>query len=395
MPSTFPFYTKHYSKITFNGFPFMFDSTLPITTDGAKNSAAVSTLEGIILSGGENTSGNLSTVIKITPNFEKISFQNLTTRRQHAGEKIGNLAAFTGGRTAYDWYTTEGYNPKTGEKFSLPNLVYARSDLKGASDGKITRFVGGKDRDSRVWNTIDTFYADLTHSYIDHIYSVTEMGVCCFGGRIYVVGGWNPRNGNYYSFVYSYDSDGTRNSHPSLLIARKGVVCATIGNKYMLAGFGVDANGVIRNEIEIYDSAGSRTTVLRPSLGLVNVVGLSFDDCAIFCGGKNGAGPSQKAYLINDSLQMFEISLEDNRVGGVGGVIGRDAILLHGCSDTNLTYYNTSIRYLRVPRDIYIPKGAKYKFGNMSDEVTAATSTRYTITSQELSGYLSIPDISF
>jgi hypothetical protein len=356
----------------------------------------VSTSTKAVNAGGENSSGPSGSVFAIDKNLTKTSFENLTSlKKNHAGLEMNGLAAFAGGRNnGTDFMTVDGFNPETGEKVALPEIYYARGNMAAASNGKDSAFFGGDTRGGGVYRTVDWYTHNFTHTHFDLDYPVSNAAAGSIAGKIFLAGGWYSKGPTYYNYVRIFNPDGTMSTGTNLSVPRKNMACGTIGNRYILFACGEDANGVIRNEIDVYTSDGTRVQVLRIPQGITNMVALSFEDCVIFCCGRKANGPTSLAYIIDNTLAITTIDLGTVRTNATAAKVGDYGLLFDGCSNASLSSFVNSIQALHVPKAITIPPGATYKLGTMTTEATATTFTTCPLTTPKLTGYIKISNIT-
>ena len=384
------------ATINFNNTSLVSWLTIPPTSAGVKNGASVSTSTKAVNAGGENSSGPSGSVFGIDKNLTKTSFENLTSlKKNHVGLEMNGLAAFAGGRNnGTDFMTVDGFNPETGEKVALPEMYYARGNMAAASNGKDSAFFGGDTRGGGVYRTVDWYTHDYTHTHFDLDYPVSNAAAGSIAGKIFLAGGWYSKGPTYYNYVRIFNPDGTMSTGTNLSAPRKNMACGTIGNRYILFACGEDANGVIRNEIDVYTSDGTRVQVLRIPQGITNMVALSFEDCVIFCCGRKANGPTSLAYIIDNTLAITTIDLGTVRTNATAAKVGDYGLLFDGCRNAALSSFVNSIQALHVPKAITIPPGATYKLGTMTTEATATTFTTCPLTTPKLTGYIKISNIT-
>jgi len=384
------------ATINFNNTSLVSWLTIPPTSAGVKNGASVSTSTKAVNAGGENSSGLSGSVFGIDKNLTKTSFENLTSlKKNHVGLEMNGLAAFAGGRNnGANFMTVDGFNPKTGEKVALTGIYYARGNMAAASNGKDSAFFGGDTREGGVFRTVDWYTHDYTHTHFDLDYPVSNAAAGSIAGKIFLAGGWYSKGPTYYNYVRIFNPDGTMSTGTNLSVPRKNLICVTIGDRRILFVGGEDANGILRNEIDVYGSDGSRNTVKYLQKGITGMVGMSFEDCAILLCGRTISGVSSKAYIIDDNLTITEIDLGTVRTNATAAKVGDYGLLFDGCSNAALSSFVNSIQALHVPKAITIPPGATYKLGSMTTEATATTFTTCPLTTPKLTGYIKISNIT-
>ena len=384
------------ATMNFNNTSLASQFTISPTSAGVKNGASVSTSTKAVNAGGENNSGLLGGVFGIDKNFTKTSFSDLTSlKKNHVGLEMNGLAAFAGGRNnGADFMTVDGFNPETGEKVALPEIYYARGNMAAASNGKDSAFFGGDTRGGGTFRTVDWYTHNFTYTHFDLDYPVSNAAAGEIAGKIFLAGGWYANGPTYYNNVRIFNPDGMASTGTNLSMPRKNLTCVTIGDSRILFAGGEDANGILRNEVDVYGSNGSRNKVKYLPKGLTGMVGMSFEDCAVLLGGRTIRGVSSKAYIIDDALTITEIDLGTVRTNATAATVGDYGFLFDGCSNAALSSFVNSIQVLHVPKAITIPPGAKYKLGSMSTQATATTFTTYPLTTPKLSGYIKISNIT-
>ena len=293
-----------------------------------------------------------------------------------AATSIGDYALFGGGgtntyQTGSIYSKVDAYN--TSLTRSTPTaLSSARTYLAATSIGNYALFAGGNDgrhtSTTTTYSTVDAYNTSLTRSTPTSLsvgracLAATSIGdYALFGG-----GGVNKFQSNY-STVDAYNLYLTKSTPTSLSVSRNNLAAASNSNYALFAG-GDDGSNTAYSTVDAYNTSLTRSTTVDLSNSRIYLTATSLKDFAIFsCGYSLSGSPNVDAYNSNLTRRLLQDMTKryDSAATSVGNYALFGGGILNSSFDIVEAYFFNNIDKIQV-----FP-GTKYKFDNMSSELTS------------------------
>lgn len=346
------------------------------------------------------------------PTLEKREVEGLSKGRSGtAATSNGNYALFGGGGGPFPLSEVEAYNVSLVRTIPA-DLTEAKVALATAKTGEYGLFAGGGDNFRNPYSSVDAYSASLSHSTATSLSESRTYLTGAATGVYSLFAGGNLTGSISSNKVDVYDDNLAQTTATTLSLERASLVATTVGEHAIFASgvkwTGDSGNGT--NKVDAYsgnlvhstladatrysydaatavgdyalfgESSGTLVDVYNSSLIKLTPVNLSdtksnfaattVGNFALFGGGRSSSEQFSKVEGFDNNLVLHQFEdLSEARSPLAATTVSNYALFGGGYSST---YSATVDCYEYVEKDLELTllKGAKYKFQNMSNEIT-------------------------
>ena len=355
--------------------------------------AAISSEDYAFFAGGEAYSGGFvmkDSVDAYNKNLTKSRLSALSIARHGiTAASVSDYVLFAGGSaTSYSTDTkavVDTYN-KNLVRSTATELSHDRDQFPTATVGNYAIFAGGfwyapngSGRVSATTAVVDAYDGNLARSALSELSQARNRFAATTVGNYALFGGGSPEMSNFgYSTVDAYTDGLVKVTVSDLSQARCCLAVTTVGD-YVLFGGGVcegtSGDEVYFSTVDAYDKNLTRSTPTELSVARSQLTATTVGNYALFAGGKcRNADTSMIKNCSNvDSINknLVRSSAKDLDSGdySLSSTSLESYALFAGrvLSDSDIVeIYSIAEKSLEMS----LFKGTKYKFQNMSDEIT-------------------------
>lgn len=343
------------------------------------------------------------------PTLEKREVEGLSKARyEFAATSVGDYALFGGG-----YYSSEVDAYNINLTHSTPTVLDEKRNRFTATANQSYALFGGGERfitsNNNYYSNVDAYNADLVHSTAaDLSEGRSRLAATTVGNYSLFAGGY--LTGSFSSDkVDAYDDNLAQSTATALSLDRASLVATTVGEYAIFASgskwsgsggsgvrnvdaysdslvhstpadvtyYGYDAATAVGDYALFGASSNTRVDVYNISLVKLTSVNLSDDkyefaattvgNFALFGGGRNSNGEFSKVEGFDNNLVLHQFKdLSEGKSGLASTALSKYALFGGGYSSATVECYE----YVENDLELTLLKGAKYKFQNMSAEVT-------------------------
>ena len=328
--------------------------------------AATSVGDYALFGGGYNSGSVLSNVDAYSTNLTHSTPTALDERRHRFTATANQSYALFGGGERYnsgtDYYpNVDAYNADLVHS-TVAGLSEGRSYLAATTVGDYSLFAGGRLTGGFSSDKVDAYDDNLAQSTATALSldraslvatTVGEHAIFASGTKWTGSGGSGVRNVDAYSgsLVHSTPAD----------VTRYGYDAATAVGDYAL--FGASSGAIV----DVYNISLVKLTPVNLSYDKYEFAATTVGNFALFGGGRNSNGEFSKVEGFDNNLVLHQFKdLSEGKSGLASTALSKYALFGGGYSSATVECYE----YVENDLELTLLRGAKYKFQNMSNEIT-------------------------
>lgn len=340
--------------------------------------AATSVGDYALFGGGYNAGSVLSNVDAYSTNLTYSTSTALDERRHRFTATANQSYALFGGGERYnsetDYYpNVDAYNADLVHSTAV-GLSEGRSYLAATTVGDYSLFAGGNLRGISVdaeGNSLQgTYSSDKVDVYDDNLAQTTattlsldrdSLVATTVGDHAIFVSGtkWTGSGGNGVRNVDAY-SGSLVHSTPADVTYYSYNAATAVGD-YAL--FGASSN----TRVDVYNISLVKLTPVNLSYDKYGFAATAIGNLALFGGGRNSNGKFSKVEGFDNNLALHQFEdLSEGKSALASTTLSKYALFGGGYSSATVECYE----YVEKDLELTLLKGTKYKFQNMSNEIT-------------------------